>query len=96
MFTQSTIDRAAILYTSIQEGGWNKVAELLNQEGHTTERGGYIHGMPLCSEVINQPQYAHLRKNKVFSSAKRILIAQAIEAEGIDEKTLTRIMNRIP
>lgn len=94
-FSKETIDRAAELYTSIPEGGWNKVAELLTQEGYTSISGGYIHGIPLCSEVINTPEYSHLRKHKAFSSEKRILIAKAIEAEGIDQETLTRIMKRL-
>ena len=95
MITKTTIDLAGKLYSEGIEGGWNKVAEILNEQGHKNGNS-YIHGNALCSLVLKDPQWQHLRKNRVFSTNKRILIAEALTAEGITVDIVTRIMRRIP
>ncbi len=96
MFTKEVIDKAGNLYSQGIKGGWNKVAEILTAQGYTNNSGGYIHGQAICSSVLEDSDWSHLRKNRLFSTEKRLLIAKAIEAEGVDQDVLTRIMRRIP
>jgi len=96
MFDQSTIDEAASLYSKGIKGGWNKVAEELTAKGHKPWHGTYIHGQAICSEVLADPRYAHLRKNRRFGTGARDLIEKAILNSGYTQADADAILKNIP
>ncbi len=74
---------------------WQDLNELMFQQGHVDSKGKKIHNQALCIKVLEDPQWAHLRENKLFSVSKLNIIANAMRNAGISEDKISTVITVI-
>ena len=94
--SKQIIDLAGHMYDQGVKGGWNKVAAILNDQGYRDNSGSELHGLPLCTETLADEEWSFLRKNKAFSTNKRLLISKAIRDAGYNDDDVVKILKQIP
>ena len=94
--SKQIIDLAGHMYDQGIKGGWNKVAVILNDQGYRDNSGSELHGLALCAACLADEEWSHLRKNKVFSTNKRLLIMSAMRKQGILESDIENVMKNLP
>lgn len=87
------IDKAAQL--RLQGLTWQDIGEIIYQQGMVDINGNKYHNKLLCIKVLRDPQWAHLRENKLFSVNKINILKQAMIDSGATDSMIQDVIKRL-